>query len=135
MLDLFYKYVKRRKENRENIPAIKDCNGRIITDAIEKANKFNSYYSTVFSSEGNIFHIQDENTADPFNTDIKTIIMIKAIGKNKSVGQPRISGEILKLVGEAMFPYLARLLDITMNSGTMPGDWKRATVIPIHKGV
>jgi len=28
----FYKYVKRRKGNRENIPAIKDCNGRIITD-------------------------------------------------------------------------------------------------------
>ena len=38
----FYIYVKRRKGNRENIPAIKDCNGRIITDAIEKANKFNS---------------------------------------------------------------------------------------------
>jgi len=30
--------------------------------------------------------------------------------------------------------YLARLLDITMNNGTLPGDWKRATVIPIHKG-
>ena len=43
--------------------------------------------------------------------------------------------EILKLGGEAMIPYLARLLDITMNNGTLPGDWKRATVIPIHKGV
>jgi hypothetical protein len=30
----FYKYVKRRKGSRENIPAIKDCNGRIITDSI-----------------------------------------------------------------------------------------------------
>jgi hypothetical protein len=28
----FYKYVKRRKGNRENIPVIKECNGRIITD-------------------------------------------------------------------------------------------------------
>ena len=28
----FYKYVKRRKGNRENIPAIKDSYGRIITD-------------------------------------------------------------------------------------------------------
>ena len=33
-----------------------------------------------------------------------------------------------------MISYLARLLDITMNNGTLPGDWKRATVIPIHKG-
>ena len=33
-----------------------------------------------------------------------------------------------------MIPYLARLLDVAMNNGTLPGDWKGATVIPIHKG-
>jgi len=55
--------------------------------------------------------------------------------KNKSVGPDGVSGEILKLGGEAMIPYLAQLLDITMNNGTLPGDWKKATVISIHKGV
>jgi len=104
----FYKYVKGRKGNRENIPAIKDCNERIIKDAIEKANTFNFYHSTVFSNEGNILHIQSENTGDPFTTDIKTIRRrIKVIGKNKSVGPDRVSGEILKLGGEATIPYLA----------------------------
>src|SRR5215468_8584811 len=39
----FYKYVKRRKGNRENIPAIKDGSGRIITDPTEKANSLNFY--------------------------------------------------------------------------------------------
>ena len=74
-------------------------------------------------------------TDDSFTTDIKTIRRrIKAIGKSKSVGPDRFSGEILKLGGEAMIPYLARLLDITMNNSTLPGDWKRATVISIHKG-
>jgi hypothetical protein len=34
----FYKYVKRRKGNRENTPALKDCNGRLISNPIEKAN-------------------------------------------------------------------------------------------------
>jgi hypothetical protein len=29
-------YVKRRKGNRENIPAIKDISGRLVTDSIEK---------------------------------------------------------------------------------------------------
>jgi len=33
-----------------------------------------------------------------------------------------------------MISYLARLLDITVNNGTLPRDWKRAVVIPIHKG-
>jgi hypothetical protein len=31
-------------------------------------------------------------------------------------------------------PYLARLLNITMNNGTLPADWKRAVVVPVHKG-
>jgi len=87
----FYKHVKRSKRNKENIPAIKDGNGRTITDATENANAFNSYYSTVFSSEGNILHIQSEKTGDPFTTDIKTIRRrVKAICKNKSVGPDRV---------------------------------------------
>jgi hypothetical protein len=34
----------------------------------------------------------------------------------------------------ATIPYIARLLDITINTGTLPCDWKKNTVIPIHKG-
>jgi len=55
------------------------------------------------------------------------------IGRNKSVGPDGIPGAILKMGGEAMIPYLARLLDITINNGTIPRDWKKA-VVPIHKG-
>ena len=33
-----------------------------------------------------------------------------------------------------MIPYLARLLDITMKNVTLSGDWKKATLIPIHNG-
>lgn len=33
-----------------------------------------------------------------------------------------------------MISYLARLLDTTMNNGSLPEDWKRATMIPVHKG-
>ena len=56
------------------------------------------------------------------------------IGRNKSVGPDGIPGAILKMGGEATIPYLARLLDITINNGTIPRDWKKGTVFPIHKG-
>ena len=108
----FYKYVKRRKGHRENIPTIKDCNGRSITDPIEKANSLNHYYFFVFSNRGNIPHIQWINSGEPFNIDIKVIWKrVAAIRKNKSVGPDGISAEILKQGGEAMIPYLARLLN------------------------
>ena len=94
-----------------------------ITDPTGKANVLNYYYSTIFSSEDSIQHTQGINSANPFTIDIKTIRRrIRAIGKNKSVGPDNISGEIIKMGGEAMIPYLARLLDLTMNNRTLPGD-------------
>jgi hypothetical protein len=44
-----------------------------------------------------------------------------------------VSGDILKMGGEVMIAYLARLLEITMNNDTLPGDWRTATAVPIHK--
>jgi len=37
----------------------------------EKANLLNFHYSSVFRSEGNIPHIQGENSGEPFTIDIK----------------------------------------------------------------
>jgi hypothetical protein len=58
---------------------------------------------------------------------------IGSIGKNKLIGPDGFSGEILNLGGKIKIPYLARLLDLTINNDTLPADWKRATVFPIHK--
>jgi len=55
------------------------------------------------------------------------------IGRNKSVGPDGVPDEILELGGEAMTPYIARLLEISLNNATIPSDWKKATLIP--KGV
>jgi len=44
-----------------------------------------------------------------------------------------ISGEILKLGGEAMIPCLLRFLNITMNNNAIRGDWKKAIVVPTYK--
>ena len=76
----FYKYIKRRKGNKENIPAIKDCNGRNITDSIEKANSLNFYYYSVFGSD--FLKIQGKISSEPFTIDTKIIRKrIAAIGK------------------------------------------------------
>jgi len=56
------------------------------------------------------------------------------IRRNKSVGPDSIPDTIWKMGGEAMIPYLAQLLDITINNGTIPRDWKKTIVVFIHKG-
>jgi len=108
----FYRLVNRRNGNKENIPAMKDCNGGQITDPVDKANSLNNYYASVFSCERDIPDINSTHSDKPFN--IKIIIIRKRlakIGRNKSVGPDGIPGAILKMGGEAMIPCLARLLD------------------------
>ena len=68
----FYKYIKRCKGNRENIPAIKDHNGKLITDPPDKAKSINSYYASLFRCKSNNPQIQSTQSGKPF-----TIILVK----------------------------------------------------------
>jgi hypothetical protein len=59
---------------------------------------------------------------------------LSAIGRKKFVEPDGIPREILNLGGEAVSPYLAKLLVITMNNKAIPGDWKIAIMVLIYKG-
>ena len=115
---------------------IKDHNGTIIMDTTEKANIVNSYYAYIFCCNRNIMIIQLANSGETLiiNTEVIRQRLPKT-GRNKSVGPDGVPGEILKLGGEAMTPYLARLLEISLYNTTIQSDWKKATVVPIYKGV
>jgi hypothetical protein len=127
--------VKRRKEYREIIPAIKDHNGTIITDTTVKANILNSYYSSVFCCDRNIPEIKLANSVETFIINTRVIRKIWAeIGKNKPVGPDGFLGKILKLGEKAKTPYLVRLLEISLQNANIPRVWKIATVAPIYKG-
>ena len=114
---------------------MKDFNGEQITDPVDKANNLNNYYASVFSCERDIPDIISTHSDKHFNIKISIIRKrLAMIGRNKSVGPDDIPGAILKMGGEAMIPYLVRLLDITINNGTIPKNWKKAIVVHIHKG-
>ena len=86
---------------------MKDCNGGLITDPIDKDN-LNNYYATVFSCERDIPDINSTHSDKPFNIKISIIRKpLAMIGRNKSVVPDSIPGAILKMGGEAMIPYLA----------------------------
>jgi len=105
----FYKYVKRRKGNRESILVIKAQNGKLVTDPVEKADSLNSYYASLFSCECSNPQIHSTESRKPFiiHINIKRK-QLSAIRKKKSVGPDGIPREILKLGMEAVIPYFAR---------------------------
>ena len=62
-----------RKGNRENIPAIKDHKGKLITDPLEKADSLNSYYTSLFSCEGKNPEIPPIQSGKPYTININII--------------------------------------------------------------
>ena len=119
-------YVKRRKGNRGNITMIRGSNGGHITHTVEKVNNLNNSYASVFCYDRDIAEMKSSHVYEPFT--IKSSIIrerLAMIRINKSVGPNDIPGDILKMGGEALISYLARLLDISINNGTIPGDWKK----------
>jgi hypothetical protein len=84
---------------------MKDCNGRQITDPVNKANNLNNNYVSVFSCERDIPVINSTHSDKPFNIKIDIIRKrLAMIGRNKSVGPDGIPGAILKIGVEAMIP-------------------------------
>ena len=107
--------MKRRKGNRETIPAIRDHNGTIITDSTEKVNILNSYHASVFWCDHKIPKIQLANSGETFiiNTRV-TRKTSEKIGRNKLLRPDEFPDEILKLGGEATHPLLARIPEISI---------------------
>jgi hypothetical protein len=86
----------RRKRIKENIPAMKDCNGGQITDPVDKANNLNSCYASVFSCKRDIPVINSTRSDKPFNIKIGIIRKRLAMtGRNKSVGPDGVFGGTL----------------------------------------
>jgi hypothetical protein len=77
--------LRRRKENREIIPAIKDHNGTIITDTTEKASILNSYYAPVLCSNRYIPEIKLANSGETFI--ISTKVIRKRLAKSGETNQ------------------------------------------------
>ena len=69
----FYRFVNRRKGNRENVPAFKDGNGGLITDPVEKANHLNNYYASVFGCERDTPNINPTHSDKTFTAKINVI--------------------------------------------------------------
>ena len=118
--------MKRRKGNGETSPAIKDHNGTITTDSTDKASILNSYYASAFCCDHNTQKIQLVILGETFIINTKSFRKrLAKIGRNKSVRSDGVPGEILKLGWEAMTPFLARLLEISLNNATIQSDWKK----------
>ena len=113
--------------------------GSVMHSNIKMATLFNEYFSTVFTCE-DITNIPTvDSTGSPLLDDsieiTPTVVFNKfmALQNNKSPGPEGWPITIIKSVSKFISVPLSILFNKSLNSGTLPPDWKCANVTPIHK--
>ena len=59
--------------------------------------------------------------------------LLKGINPFKATGPDEIPAFILKNTADSLSPYLTYLYQFSLDTGTVPDDWRKANVVPIYK--
>ena len=140
----FWRWLKSTRNGKTTIPDISNPDGtNAATSVLQKATIFNNYFSTVFTQEdsSNIPVLEEELKSNSNPTTIEDLDFNSAdvleelsnINVNKCGGPDGIPAILLKEGAQPIAPILTRVLNVSLEVGSLPRDWTRANVTPIHK--
>ena len=138
----FWSFVKSKKAS----PSVSSFtnNNETITDPAEIASVFASHFQDNFTVDQSVFDPNDMiDTCHghpgmllfcSMCTDGAEVSeILSKLNISKSPGPDGISSRLLKLASPAVANTLAKIFNISIESGTFPEDWKKANVVPIYK--
>ena len=137
----FYKYIREKRVITSTIGPLTDEKGTFTKDEHEMSNILNTFFASVFTTEdtSNIPEppaIQLSNNKILNNISITENNVSNCMDKlktNKSPGPDTIYPRVLKEAKNEMIKPLTTLFNTSLQSGTVPVDWKLANVTPIFK--
>ena len=133
----FWSFVKSQKRDSTGIPALKD-QGILISDNAKKAKLLNQQFHSVFTQEDmssipNMTkgHLPTMPGFKIHQTGVQKLLA--NLKPNKATGPDDIPPRILKETAEEITPILTLIFQRSIDTGSLPTDWKKANVSPIYK--
>ena len=120
--------------HKKKIPLIPPIvvNDNIITSVSEKAGMFNNYFAKQCTLRPNASVLPD--FLDSITFSVKDIYsIIRSLDSNKAHGYDNVSIRMIKMCDESIALPLKIIFESAMQSGIYPDQWKKASVIPVHK--
>lgn len=124
----------------KNVPDLLK-NDTPVSDSAEKASLFNTFFSEQCrlppGSDADPlpdFQLLTDSVLDHINStpaEVKKIL--KSLNIAKAVGPDGISNRILRECADSLCVPLARLFNLSLQTGTFPSSWKLANVVPVFK--
>ena len=132
----FYAYVRSQSRAKEVIGSLTDDSGISTVLPEELAEKFNTYFSSVFTT-GNMFSIPSADEANKLlEIQIELGTLKKVLDKfrcDKAGGTDELSSRLLVELKEVISYPVVTIISESLRTGIVPDDWKTANVTPIFK--
>ena len=132
------KYMYNGRYNNHIIPPIHDADN-ILSENIDKAEAFNSFFTSISNLEENKPLLPPLPLDTPSNLDNITITqsdikdVLTLLKSSKASGPDGINQRILKEVAQFIIKPLCTLFNMSLREKYFPTCWKKSNVIPLFK--
>jgi hypothetical protein len=135
----FYSYIRQKRVLTSSIGPLINVNDQITGDDEKMSTILNHFFASVFTSEDlsdipvpSAVHVDNDLTSIKV-TEGQVLNCIENLKVNKTPGPDKISPRVLKEAKNSFVKPLTDLFNISLQTGTLPDQWKQANVTPIFK--
>ena len=137
----FWKYVHEQTKSKQGIGTLKDKDGNLITTEVDKANTLNDFFASVYTKEDceNIPDLKENSKSKGLSipevrvTPLVVENKLKELDASKAQGPDGIPPRVLKELYKELAIPICILFNKSLESGTIPDEWKTAEVTAIFK--
>jgi hypothetical protein len=135
----FWSYVQSKTKTHTGVADLKRDDGTKATTDKEKADILNQFFQSVFTVEKDGYlpetpaYNYDAELVDFEITTEAVRKLLASLKTNKASGPDGISPRLLAELSDILAEPIAIIFKKSLESGTVPDEWRKATVSPIFK--
>ena len=138
--NLYLGHCRRTLKTKQGVTNVMDSEGRLTKTEEETASALNTFYHRSFTRDDPheatpVFLDQTQECLTDITISTESVEeILHGLDGNKAAGPDQVENRILKECSEEMAPKLQQLFRDSIDKGEVPKQWRKAHIVPIHKG-
>ena len=135
----FYAYVQSNARIRESVGVLDTPGGEIAKDDQGKASTLLAFFKSVYRNPTSTHNQEEQRLVNVAGipeisvNEADVLRELKTLNKHKSAGPDGIHPAIVQPLAEILAAPVTELFRESLQQGSLPDDWLKATVVALHK--
>ena len=134
----FWSYLKSKRQDAQGVSPLRKADGLLYSDTESKAEILNEQFHSVYTREDTTTMPEKGPSPYPEMPNIHVsnagvLKLLKNVNSHKATGPDGIQTRLLREYAEQISPVLTRVFQMSLDSGSIPDDWRSASIVPIFK--